>query len=234
MKNWAIFGLLYDFNPSPYNYIKFKWFHFLFCKKDDPTITAALYLDNLTDEVKNEIAKLVSVNKKSLTLSVVKKILENKEAKQQMVVLFGKKNTVLNNEEIKHFLNNVSPLIHNSSTEQESEEPVAIADFPVRTYVIATHIFFEINNNELHYETLIRDTTALKEFIATKFKANKIAGRIVDMKSFSYKKILSGKNNEGAKGQLKPQLKQIAYNPTLFGNDVSAFAENILKEHFES
>jgi len=68
----------------------------------------------------------------------------------------------------------------------------------------------------------------------SKFKANKISGRIADMKSFSYKKILSGKNNEGAKGQLKPQLKQIANNPALFGNDVSAFAESLLKEHFKN
>jgi hypothetical protein len=73
----------------------------------------------------------------------------------------------------------------------------------------------------------------LKEFITIKFKAYKISGRIADMKSFSYKKILSVKNNEGAKGQLKPQLKQIANNPALFGNDVSAFAENILIEHFK-
>lgn len=42
--------------------------------------------------------------------------------------------------------------------------------FPVRTYVIATQMYLELNNNELHYETLIRDTTALKEFITTRFK----------------------------------------------------------------
>ncbi len=47
---------------------------FSFCKKDEPTITASLYLDNLADEVKAEIAKQTSVNKKSLTLAVIKKI----------------------------------------------------------------------------------------------------------------------------------------------------------------
>lgn len=44
-----------------------------FCKNDDPTITASLYLDNLAGPVTNEIAKQTSVNKKSLTLSVIKK-----------------------------------------------------------------------------------------------------------------------------------------------------------------
>ena len=78
-------------NPTPYNYIKSRWSHFHFCKKEDPTITASLYLDNLAGEVNHEISKQTSVNKKSLTLSVVKKILENKKAKQELVALFEKK-----------------------------------------------------------------------------------------------------------------------------------------------
>jgi hypothetical protein len=53
------------------------------------------------------------------------------------------------------------------------------------------------------------------------------------MKSFSYKKILAGKNNDGAKGQLKPQIKQIVANPLIFGKDITSFAENILKDYFE-
>jgi hypothetical protein len=75
MKNWAIQGFHYDINPSPGNYIKSRCSHFHFCKKEDTTITASLYLDNLAGEVNNEISKQTAVNKKSLTLSVVKKIL---------------------------------------------------------------------------------------------------------------------------------------------------------------
>jgi hypothetical protein len=233
MKNWAIQGLLYDLNPSPSNYIKFKWHHFYFCKKDDPTIIAALYLDNLVDEVRNEIVELKSVNKKSLTLAVIKKILENNEAQREMIALFENKQADLN-EAIKQFLNKVSSSINYSPGPSEDlNKDATTAEFPVRTYLIATDIYLEINHNELHYETLVRDITALKEFITAKFGAQKISGRITDMKSFSYKKILSGKSNEGAKGQLKPQIKQIAFNPSIFGKDVSAFAQNILKEHFE-
>lgn len=140
------------------------------------------------------------------------------------------------NRAIKKFLNGVSSSIHDLPHEeqiQDKVETLVSTDFPVRTYLIATHIYLEINYNEFHYETLIRDITALKEFITAKFGAQKISGRIGDMKNFSYKKILSGKNNEGVKGQLKPQLKQIAVNPSIFGKDVSAFAEKILKEHFQ-
>lgn len=236
MKNWVIQGLLYDINPSPHNYIKSRWYHFHFCKKEDSTITASLYLDNLAGEVNHEISKRTSVNKKSLTLSVIKKILENKKAKQELVELF-EKNPAAINEEIKKYLDRIATLIEDSLNKYESikdnEEPCVQAELPVRTYVIATHIYLELNHNELHYETLIRDTTALKEFITAKFKAGKLSARIADMKNFSYKKILAGKNNDGAKGQLKPQLKQIINNPLIFGKDIAAFAENILKDSFE-
>jgi hypothetical protein len=236
MKNWVIQGLVYDINPSPQNYINSKWYHFHFCKMGDPAISASLYLDRLADEIKHDMAKQTSVNKKSLTLAVIKKILENKEAKEEMIALFEKRDTAIH-EEIEKFLNKITSLIQDPTNDQnhitEKKERVLFSDFPVRTYLIATHIYLEINHNELHYETLIRDTVALKEYIAAKFKAQKLSGRIGDMKGFSYKKILQGKNNGGAKGQLKPQLKQIVLNPSIFGKDVSAFAENILKKYFD-
>jgi hypothetical protein len=59
----------------------------------------------------------------------------------------------------------------------------------------------------LHYETLIRDTTALKEFITLKFKANRISGRIADLKSFSYKRFYRVKILEELKDNvIKKQL----------------------------
>lgn len=102
------------------------------------------------------------------------------------------------------FLENVASLIHPFPEEKEQftgeKETVTSEQFPARTYIIATHMFLEINHNELHYETLIRDTSALKEFIATTFKTAKISDRIADMKNFSYKKLLQRKNNTGARG----------------------------------
>lgn len=223
------------------------------------------------DEIKNEIAEQKSVNKKSLTLAVVKRILENKEAKQQMILLFEKKPTAIK-EEIKQFLDQVNlqlnPSVSPEQVLQETnaqpkqvfqpeettqpelitqaepiahpeqitfkEERVHFAKLYARTYVVAAHIYLEINNNEPHYDALIRDLPALKEFITAKFKVSKIGGTIDDMKDFSYKVILSGKNNGNAKGQLKPVFIQIVKNPAIFGADVSAFAENVLKDNSTS
>ena len=125
----------------------------------------------------------------------------------------------------------LSQSIGQSLEATNSNELASAPDFPVRTYVIATHMYLEINNNELHYETLIRDTSALKEFISAKFKVNRIPGRIEEMKGFSYKKILQSKSAGNAKGQLIPQIRQIALNPEIFGPHVSAFAQSILTLH---
>src|SRR4029079_8047952 len=126
MKNWVIQGLLYDINPSPLTYIKSRWYHFHFCKQEDPTITASLYLDNLAGEVNHEISKQTSVNKKSLTLSVIKKILENKNAKRELVEVFKKKQVAIN-ENIKKYLDKIAILIQNSLHKdkftKDNEEP---------------------------------------------------------------------------------------------------------------
>ena len=238
MSNWVIQNFIYNFNPSIYNYIKFKWYHFRFCQKDDPTISPALYLDNLGYEIEIELSKEITVNKRSLTLTSIRRILQIREARQKLILFFNEKKKDVGRGEIKDFLKEVAVLMNEGFIEEKGNEEVADIpdqpDFPARTYVIATHIYLEINHNELHYETLIRDSTALKEFIASKFKAGKISGRITDMKNFSYKKILSGKNSEGAKGQLKPQLRQIASNPLIFGKDVAAFADDILEARYGS
>jgi hypothetical protein len=195
----------------------------------------ALYLENLRYEVAIELTKQTSVNKKSLTLAVITKILETLEARNQMILLFEKKDASIKKDEIRQFLDKVSLLMNNPLSNlpehTANSEPVSAPDFPVRTYVIATHMYLEINNNELHYESLIRDTIALKEFISGKFKLNRIPGRIGEMKSFSYKKTLQSKSAVSAKGQLIPQIRQIALHPETFGKEVSAFAESILKEH---
>ena len=235
MKNWALLGLHYDIHPSPQNFIKFRWAHFLFCQKADKSITASLYLDNLTHEVNHELAKQISVSKKSLTLSVIKNILTHNETKQKLIALY--ENQHIADNDIKAFLNIIAALSQYTANGDETnylkEETIDEAVIPVRTYIIATHIYLELNHNETHYQTLIRNTASLKEFIESKFKAKKLSDRISGMKNFSYKKILTEKHNDGPKGQLKPQLKQIASNPKIFGDDVSEFAENILVTHFE-
>ncbi len=100
-------------------------------------------MHNLSGEINHEISKQTSVNKKSLTLSVFKKVIENKKAKQELVALFEKRE-ISPNEDIKEFLDKIAPLIQDTLNKDEppadNEENTFSAEMPVRTYVIA-HIF---------------------------------------------------------------------------------------------
>jgi hypothetical protein len=232
MKNWTIQGLRFDMSPTPLNYIRSRQSHYFFCKKTDPTLTPDLYLSNLTDEISHETAKLTTVNKKSLTLALFKRILNNPNQKKALSHLFAKED--LTESEISVFLNSLSDNSKGSETSNgnSSDKPGNI-DLPVRTYLIASHIYLELHHNELHYESLIRDTSAMEEFIKTTFRADHLSKRLAEMKNFNYKNILKLKNNSAATGQLKPQFKQISSNPEIFGEDVSRFASNVLSESFD-
>lgn len=198
MKNWLWQSIKYDLKPTPENFIKFKWHHFVFCRNEDRTISPSLYLNSLLDEIRNELAKHKSVNKKSLTLSVIQNILQNPGTKKEMTILFEA--TQVSDEAIKAFLNNITAdQTNKEETDLDAGENKADS-FHTRTYIIATHLYFEINNDESQYYTLMQDTQAFKKFLEQTFQATNLSGRLSKLKSFSYKHVLKGKNNDGEKG----------------------------------
>ena len=86
-------------------------------------------------------------------------------------------------------------------------------------------MYLELYGEEAQYEALVRNTPALKRFIEKTFGAVKLSVRLSDMKDFSYKALLSGKNKEGSKGQLRPQLMQIISNASIFGDAIAKHAQ---------
>lgn len=233
MMNWLLQSIVFDFKPTPKNFIKYKWQHFVFCRNKDTAISPGLYLNSLLDEIKNELAKHKSVNKKSLSLSVIQNILQNPGTKKEMIILFEA--IQVSNEDIQVFLDNNTPDQTNAVGKKEAAPDAGeskVKSFHTRTYIIAAHLYFEINNNESQYYTLIQDTQAFKKFLEQTFQATNLSGRLSKLKSFSYKLVLKGKTNDGEKGQLKPQFKQIISHPEIFGADISRRAEEILKTDF--
>lgn len=233
MMNWLLQSIVFDFKPTPKNFIKYKWQHFVFCRNKDRAISPGLYLNSLLDEIKNELAKHKSVNKKSLALSAIKEILQNPGTKKEMIILFEA--AQVSNEDIQVFLDNNTPdqthTIGKNETAPDAGENKA-EPFHTRTYIIAAHLYFEINNDESQYYTLMQDTQAFKKFLEQTFQATNLSSRLSKLKNFSYKLVLKGKSNDGEKGQLKPQFKQIILHAEIFGADVSRRAEEILKADF--
>ncbi|MGN6533737.1 MAG: hypothetical protein ACTHK0_18500 [Ginsengibacter sp.] len=236
MNSWVWQSFLYDFRPSPERYLFFKWQHFLFCSNENPAITASLYLTNLLEEIKHDLTQYKSVNKKMLTLSLIQNLLQKEESRVALISLFEQQYP--SQEAIKPFLSEVTD--YDSSDGEKKGEKIAPSDsnhcnsssLHTRTYVIAAHMYLELNGEEAQYGALVRDTPALKRFIEEKFGAVKLSARLADMKDFSYKAPLSGKNKEGAKGQLRPQLMQIISNASIFGDAIAQHAQKIWNEYF--
>ncbi|MGH2643749.1 MAG: hypothetical protein ACRDE2_07375, partial [Chitinophagaceae bacterium] len=185
------------------------------------------YLDNLAIEIKSELDKLNTTNKKTLILYAVQKFLKEKETKNELISLFEK--PAIQRIDVQVLLNKIAQ--KESGSEKGLSEDNQHS-FYTRTYLIATHLYLELDGKEEEYEALTKDINSLKTFVSTQFNASQLSPRIASMKSFSYKDILKSKRNDNAKGQLKPQFRQIIDNPQVFGKDVSQYAEKILNEEF--
>lgn len=223
---WIVKAVQYDINPTLQNYILSRHTHFKFCTKKDPVISASIYLDNLTNEIKSELAKANTTNKKTLVLHAIQKYLKDQLIKTELVTLFEKPE--ITRSDIKSFTDK----IHNRP-DSEKESNKDNAESPdTRTYLIALHLHLELNNKEDEYEALTRKTKDLKEAIASLFNSPHLSPRISGMKNFSYKNILNSKTRESEKGQLKAQFKQIIDNPHVFGKEVSDYAQEIFSESF--
>jgi hypothetical protein len=59
----------------------------------------------------------------------------------------------------------------------DNEETSLAAELPVRNYVIATHIYLELNNNELHYENSYTRYHCFKRIYYGKIQGWKIVGQ---------------------------------------------------------
>lgn len=122
-----------------------------------------------------------------------------------------------------------SPIALGETPEVESADDVPV--FHARTYVIAAHLWFQLEGKETEFESLSRSTAELGEFVREKFGVMRLPGTFEAQKGYSYKNTLKGKN-ASKKGQLKPCFRQIIDNSGTFGEAVSAKAEAIFNEYF--
>jgi hypothetical protein len=103
--------------------------------------------------------------------------------------------------------------------------------FATRVYVIAADIHHELYRTPKEYEELKASRSKYVEFIRQQFRVETLAGTIYELRNFDFRPILKDKT-ETRKGQLRPQLEQIAKNPSIFGEKVSQHVQNLLKKYF--
>jgi hypothetical protein len=105
-------------------------------------------------------------------------------------------------------------------------------EFNAKTYFIAAEIHHELKHQEHVFRSLAKRMNMLAEFVKQQFKADHLPTTFYDLRDYSYKPVLLGKNMS-RKGQLKTCFRQIMENPGVFGTAVARHAKDILQKEFE-
>lgn len=124
-----------------------------------------------------------------------------------------------------------------TSKEEEEKEDANISltgsdQINVRTYVIATQIYYELFRSSEEIFELKKSTHEYVKTIKSLFHVHDLSKHNMSrLKKFDYMKALKEKSGS-RKGQLRPQLEQIANNRTVFGEDLAKYAAELIKKYF--
>ena len=101
----------------------------------------------------------------------------------------------------------------------------------VRTYVIATQIYYEIFLNSEDLYEMKKYTNEYVKTIKRLFPVRDLPDHNMSrLKNFDYTRTLKGKTGS-SKGQLRRQLEQIVNNPSMFGEEIAKYAEYLIKKY---
>lgn len=241
---WVWYMYQFDkYRPTTEKFLQSRWHHYHFCKRRDINISAALYLDTLADEIRDDLLKDKATYLKTLTYHSFLNALTHPETRKEIDAFFEQEEISVEDirglqERVNEIRNPAANATDPSPTEAgipsltEAAHPSATADLYAKTYVVATHLHFELAGKEAEYDVLSRQMPKLEEFIRETFKPRRLPGTLAKLRGYSYKKIIQGKNT-GEKGQLKPVFRQIIDNPQIFREPVSQYADNLLKKYFD-
>lgn len=124
------------------------------------------------------------------------------------------------------------PLKKKLETEDTNTSFTNFDQINVRTYVIATHIYYELFRSPEDIYELKKSTHEYVKTMKSLFRVHNLSDHnISKLKRFDYMKALKEKT-ASRKGQLRRQLEQIVSNPSVFGEDIAKYAEGLIKQYF--
>jgi len=271
---WVWYSFLYWINPTFSNHLKFRWYHYKFCKGRAEVFRVQLYLG----EWKLEIERIIAKNPKAIIpshghfaiLEMIKHqkmqkiitFLESDNIKESIAVFIDELNELRNtnlgylemlplpntNDSARLKINELNipqsnedipaHQSENMSSKEKLEVEVADTSFTnsdqinVRTYVIATQIYYELFQSFEEIYELKKSTHEYVKTIKSLFSVHNLPDHNMSkLKNFDYMKALKEKS-ASRKGQLRRQLGQIANNPSIFGEDIAKYAEGLIKQYF--
>jgi hypothetical protein len=237
---WEIFNFYAHFFPTEKGYLVSTWRWYQRVVRDKIFPTAMDFLDERVRYIRADLVDPDTGRKTKLIEDGFLQVILNPQTRKGLIEFLEKPAISLEDVRQVQQLMKTAWRIREEEAEIVAGEPSApenngssSAEFPAKTYVIATQLHFELAGKEKEYAALSTQLADLESFIKEKFAVPQLPGTFQKkLKGYSYQPILNGKNTN-KKGQLKPFFRQIIGHPEVFGEAVSQYAKQVFGRHFE-
>jgi hypothetical protein len=255
LKAFWMVAMKFYFSPTEKNLVVSFWYDYQHFRRVQPDKSSDEYLDSRVREIKRNMADLArSVKSRQLNGDLLQ-ALENKRIRSMFVSYLDSPSpredyrrmaaTIRGawRAEGAHEVNGGADLGRDVVNERvveaadeggvdevneavESKEPSLHA----KAYVIAAQLCFEAKGKGLEFDAFSQNIPELIKFVREQFGVEKLPGTFEKFKGYSYKLILKERSGT-KKGQLKMPFRQIRDHPEVFGEEVAARANEILKNN---
>lgn len=231
---WVWFGFVYQWNSTFPNHLRFRWYHYKFCKGRAPIFSTQDYLIEWGNSIRERLKKYPGqiipshglravLNKMETQLQEVLTFLESEDVDRGIEIFIQNLNSNENNTLIK---------TESQKTEDSSNQTSTSDKIDTRTYVIALRIYYQLHNRESEYNTLISFPVKYEEALRFHFRVKKISTSLYKNIDFDYKVVLNNPNSKG-RIQLKKQFEQIINAPEVFSKELIKRVKEIYEKHFK-
>ncbi len=232
---WVWFGFAYQWNSTFPNHLRFRWYHYKFCKGRALIFSSQDYLIEWENSIRERLRKYPG---QIIPSHGLRAILYKMETQQiQEVVAFLESEDVDRGIEIfiqdlKSNENNTLTNIESQKTEDSSNQKGTSEIIHTRTYVIALRIYYQQHNSEREYNKLIDSPAKYEEALSFHFQVKKISTSLYKHIDFDNKKELINPKNKG-RIHLKKQFEQIINAPEVFNKEIINRVKEIYEKHFK-
>lgn len=228
-------GMVYQWNSTFRNHLRFRWYHYKFCKGRALIFSTQDYLNEWESSILDRLIKYPGEIIPSFGLKVILNKMEKE--KYEKIISFLESEDV--NQGIDMFIQELnSPEIFIPANQQiQKTETLSNQSGPrhkieARAFVIALNIYYQLHNRENEYKSLIHSKAQYEETLRFIFRVKKISTHLSKVIKFNYKDELNKPKNNKGRSQLKKQLQQIINAPEIFSKEIIKRAKEIHDENF--
>jgi hypothetical protein len=151
---WVWYFYQFDkYRPTTEKFLQSRWHHYHFCKRKDRYLTISRYLDTLTEEIRSELLKDKITYLRTLTFGSFLDALGRPEIRKEIAAWFERDE--ISKGSIRDLQVRINQ-IRNPGEPAAATGALTAPEFYSKTYIIATHLHFELAGKEADYEVLAR------------------------------------------------------------------------------